>query len=336
MLHEFNYTGDGGVVSADLLLVGDRLYGMTTQGGVNDKGTIFTIKAEGTGFATLHEFDEITDGAFPMSILTLHNSRLYGTTWLGGTNGNGTIFSCNTDGSDFTVIHHFNDADNEGAMPYAGLTVVEDRFYGVTQGGGELNGGVIYSIKPDGSEFTILHDFNVAADGLRSISTLVHDNGYLYGTCPLGGNEGKGVVYYYDLENRPVPTPTPTPMPTGTPKLRVIVSSENPRPGDQFTIDLAVDPVAGAVDAYGGMVMPDGQFYSFKLGQPDKLIKGVKPLALKVKGLRSAYSTRLFSTTVPNTSATFQIIVALVPEGVKPSIANAIPGYIDQKMVKVQ
>jgi len=338
LLHEFNGT-DGELASADLLLVGDILYGMTTQGGANNKGTIFNIKTDGTGFVTLHEFSQDTDGAFPMSILALYNNQLYGTTWLGGTNGNGTIFSCNTDGSAFTVIHHFDDSENKGAMPYAGLTVVGDRFYGVTQGGGELNGGVIYSIKPDGSEFTILHDFNAAADGLRSISTLVHDNGYLYGTCPLGGNEGKGVVYHYDLQNRPTPvppTPTPTSTPVPTPGLRLILSSENPKPGDTFTVDLELQSVSGAFDSYGGISMPWGAFESFKLGQPTKLVKGVKPLISKVKGLRTTYSTRLFSGTVPNAPGRYQITVGLVPQGVQPNIANAIPKYIDQKTVTVQ
>ncbi|MCX6356838.1 MAG: hypothetical protein NT045_03015, partial [Candidatus Aureabacteria bacterium] len=115
------------------------------------------------------------------------------------------------------------------------------------------------------------------------------------------GNTGyqNAFVTKLGIEQGPTPTTTPTPTPTPTPsKLYVIVSSQTPRPGDTFTVNVELQPVAGAFDAYGGIVMPNGQFYSFRPG--GGLRKGLRALASKVKGLRSAYSARLFTGTVPN------------------------------------
>ncbi len=149
------------------------------------------------------------------------------------------------------------------------------------------------------------------------------------------GNTGNQNAFVTKLGIKQGPTPTPTPTPTLTPsKLNVIVSSQTPRPGDTFTVGVELQPVAGAFDAYGGIAMPNGQFYSFRPG--GGLQKGLRALASKVKGLRSAYSARLFTGTVPNAAGTYLITVGLVPEGVEPSVANAIPEYIDQKMVTVQ
>ena len=57
LLHEFAGTpADGGWPKAALVVSGSTLYGMTYQGGDSDKGTIFKIQSDGSGFSLLHEF----------------------------------------------------------------------------------------------------------------------------------------------------------------------------------------------------------------------------------------------------------------------------------------
>jgi uncharacterized repeat protein (TIGR03803 family) len=326
LLHEFD-GADGLGVTGGLLLNGNTLYGMTFTGDPNTDGTIFSVGTDGSGFATIHNFSSDTDGSNPCGTLTLYNGRLYGTALYGGTNGDGTIFSVNPGGTGFEVIHNFNDP--EGSQPYEGVTIVDGILYGVTASGGSINGGVLYSLKPDGAEYTVLHDVTNVDQGFWSDAKLVYSDGYLYGTSSHGGVGGRGVIFSYDLQGGPTPTPTPTPS-----DLRLILSSQTPRPGDTFTVDVALDPVAGAFDAYAGIAMPDGTFYSFTQG--GGLRKGVSSLASKVKGLRGTYTARLFTGTVPNAQGTYLITAGLVPEGVKPSIANAIPEYLDQKMATVQ
>jgi uncharacterized repeat protein (TIGR03803 family) len=92
LLHEFSgsdgaYPGSGG-----LTLEGSTLYGTTAEGGSNDRGTVFQINTDGTGFTLLHEFSG-SDGAWPHGSLTLDGATLYGMTLYGGSFGSGTVFS---------------------------------------------------------------------------------------------------------------------------------------------------------------------------------------------------------------------------------------------------
>lgn len=67
-------------------------------------------------FTTLHHFTGTgtgpfgapvisADGAYPYDSLVLVGNTLYGTAFSGGTNGTGTLFAINTDGSGFTNLH---------------------------------------------------------------------------------------------------------------------------------------------------------------------------------------------------------------------------------------
>src|SRR5579859_4737292 len=49
-----------------------------------------------------------TDGAVPYCALVLSSNVLYGTTFEGGANGQGVIFSVHTDGTHFTNMHSFS------------------------------------------------------------------------------------------------------------------------------------------------------------------------------------------------------------------------------------
>jgi uncharacterized repeat protein (TIGR03803 family) len=59
-------------------------------------------------FRTLYSFTNGTDGESPEAGLVLSGTKLYGTAPGGGATGNGTVFSINTDGSDFRVLYAFS------------------------------------------------------------------------------------------------------------------------------------------------------------------------------------------------------------------------------------
>jgi uncharacterized repeat protein (TIGR03803 family) len=77
----------------------NNIYGTTKAGGTNGAGTIYEVVAPASGKGTYQEhvvfnFDG-EDGAEPKSGLILESGYLYGATYGGGANGEGTVFEAN-------------------------------------------------------------------------------------------------------------------------------------------------------------------------------------------------------------------------------------------------
>jgi uncharacterized repeat protein (TIGR03803 family) len=189
-LFSFAYT-NGGTPLAGLVLSGNTLFGTTADGGAYGAGTIFAINIDGTGFTTLYNFN-YTNGANPVADLLLLGNTLYGTTVFGGgSNGLGTVFAVNTNGTGFTNLIIFTGAN--GANPQAGLAVVSNVLCGTTVNGGNYNAGTAFLIGTNGANFNTLYNFGLAyTDGQHPYSRLVvSSNGAssysLYGTTQIGG-----------------------------------------------------------------------------------------------------------------------------------------------------
>ena len=196
-LHEFGATGDGRTPQASLILVDSTLYGTATVGGSNNFGTVFAINTDGSGYTNLHQFGSTGDGQTPEAALTLVGSMLYGTTYGGGTNGKGTVFAMNTDGSGYTNLYLFGSTvANDGQNPWAPLTAIGSRLYGTTYNGGAFGKGIVFAMNTDGSDYAILYPLGHSADGQnpRAPLTLVGTNA-LYGTTFYGGSIGAGTVF---------------------------------------------------------------------------------------------------------------------------------------------
>jgi uncharacterized repeat protein (TIGR03803 family) len=145
-----------------------------------------------------------TNGAFPYCGLVLSSNVLYGTSSAGGTNGQGVIFSVNTDGSHFTDLHTFGalssvyTGDNtDGAKPYDTLLLYSNQLYGTASIGGTSGFGTIFRINTDGTLFTNLHNFTDGSGGPRG--GLIVSNNVLYGTT-LSGGTGDGSVFRIDTD----------------------------------------------------------------------------------------------------------------------------------------
>ena len=166
------------------------LYGMTSAGGhrTADAGTIFKVKADGTGHVVLHRFDRDT-GTRPMgSLVQGADGALYGQTYSGGFLGYGTIFKINLDGTGFEIIHHFNGDD--GSLVEGSLIQGSD---GMLYGTARIpNGGVIFKLRTDGRDYQVIRRFN-EAPGVPLGTLLQGTNGALYGF--LGGNLGDGAIF---------------------------------------------------------------------------------------------------------------------------------------------
>ena len=84
------------------------LYAITAHGGIADYGTVLKLNKDGSGFVVLHEFrGSESDGYWPIGLLQARDGMLYGSTTHGGTNGGGTIFQLNSDGTAYAVVRSF-------------------------------------------------------------------------------------------------------------------------------------------------------------------------------------------------------------------------------------
>ena len=112
----------------------------------------------------------------------------------GGTNNFGVIFKIKPDGSGYSKLLDFAGATN-GNNPSGSLISDGTFLYGMTYGGGINDWGVIFKIKPDGTAYSRLLDFDFANNGGSPIGSLISDGTFLYGMTSRGGVNACGVVY---------------------------------------------------------------------------------------------------------------------------------------------
>lgn len=147
-------------------------------------------------FTTLFNFD-YTNGAGPTGNLVQGtDGNLYGTTDVGGSNRDGTVFKITPAGT-LTTLHNFDGTD--GSVIFAGLALGTDgNFYGTAEFGGTSTAcgpgcGTVFKITPGGI-FNTLHDFD-ATDGNYPGPLIQGGDGNFYGMTGGGGANGTGTVF---------------------------------------------------------------------------------------------------------------------------------------------
>ena len=189
------------------------IYGVTSAGGANGRGTVYRVFSDGTGFQVLHTFSATTqnsstklpenaDGAVPLSgLIDGGDGIVYGTTSSGAT-GRGNVYAIKADGSVFDdgntikVLYEFNGKD--GSTPIGELLLGADgKLYGTTSSGGVDSAddattfGTIFSINRDGTGFARLHSFDSSTVGYSPNTKLVEiATGDLIGVVSAGGKCG--------------------------------------------------------------------------------------------------------------------------------------------------
>jgi uncharacterized repeat protein (TIGR03803 family) len=156
----------------------------------------------------IHTFTAIQKGARPRAALTTDSTgTLYGTTYTGAPDGNGTVFllSPPADGSKKwvqTVLHRFSKNVKDGIYPDSSVILdAQGNLYGTTSEGGINDAGVVFElVKPanagDKWDEIVLHRFTGGSDGGTPHGTLVFGaDGDLYGTAGYGGKSGAGLVF---------------------------------------------------------------------------------------------------------------------------------------------
>lgn len=175
------------------------LWGMAPSGGANDKGIIFHVNTDGSGFQVVFHFDAISGWGPEGGLCLAPNGKFYGTTLNGGEGAPnaGTLFSFDPAGAGFHKIRDFNISN--GGYNWGSLIVGSDGLlYGASYGG-SAGGGSIYRVDPATDAYEELYALTQATDGGAINSALLQAaDGLFYGTASMGGANNAGTIFKYD------------------------------------------------------------------------------------------------------------------------------------------
>lgn len=125
--------------------------------------------------------------------------KLNCTNYYGGFDSQGTLYSINSDGSDFEVMHTFE----QGAysLKYTSLVNYTDgKLYGVSSSGGGSLKGTIFRFDPSTNKTETLYHFkSTGNDGqLPEARLCLAPNGKFYGVTYVGGTNFDGTIFSFD------------------------------------------------------------------------------------------------------------------------------------------
>jgi uncharacterized repeat protein (TIGR03803 family) len=151
VLYRFSGDPDTGGINpvAGVIYLGGNLYGTTNTGGaVASGGVVFKVDVATGRETVLHSFGGSGDASNPgFGALVYLSGLLYGTTYLGGTQGKGAIYSIDLKTGSEQVVYSFT-GGADGSTPYTGLVEYQGSLYGTTSSGGAAGYGTIYSLAP--------------------------------------------------------------------------------------------------------------------------------------------------------------------------------------------
>jgi uncharacterized repeat protein (TIGR03803 family) len=206
---------------------GGVLYGTTWQGGTSAAcnpepgcGTVFALTPPASAGekwteTILHSFTgPPNDGSYPYAgVVVGSNGVVYGTTYDGGANNTGTVYSLtppSSPGGEWTeaVLYSFSYPGGiEGSDSFGGVVIGSGGvLYGATGSGGANSAcfdgcGTVYSLTPPASPGgawaeSVLYSFAGGTDGWNPQASLaIGSGGVLYGSTLGGGNPYGGTIF---------------------------------------------------------------------------------------------------------------------------------------------
>lgn len=202
---DFTGTANGSYPYTTLMITSTgRVFGATSQGGTNNNGTLYEYNPSTNVLTKRRDFSS-ADGRFPLApLVEADNGRLYGLAGSGGTNGQGTLFEFNLSTNTFTKKIDF--AGTNGNTPYPGFVkAANGKLYGMTNGGGVSNVGVVFEYDVASNTLTKKLDFFLDPATGKGLNGMVptsnftlSSTGLLYGTTSQGGSTGAGVIFEYN------------------------------------------------------------------------------------------------------------------------------------------
>ena len=213
VLFAFPANGRGGsepAVGDPVFDAAGNMYDSTNHGGTDNDGVVFEL-TPGAGMWTETVLASFTgpNGQFPGhyadgGVILDSSGNLYGTTFNGGTSGEGVAYQLvKSSGFMEMELHNFT-AGADGTNPDSGLVFdAAGNLYGTTSEGGSGGGGTIFELSPPGTWTTLTTIYSFSGSGgcandtgpgpLESLT--IDSAGNLYGTTCADGAHHRGNVF---------------------------------------------------------------------------------------------------------------------------------------------
>lgn len=97
----------------------------------------------------------------------------------------------------YSILHWFGTNSLDGVNGYGPLALDTNGWlYGCTFGGAISNAGVVFKLRTNGADYTVLRRLTPATDGSTPLGGIaLLSDGRLYGTCSIGGSNNSGTVF---------------------------------------------------------------------------------------------------------------------------------------------
>ena len=183
----------GSVPSELIKAIDGKFYGVTADGGSNGNGVIYSFDPGSAGFNRLFDFDG-TNGSNPNSAMTLaSNGIAYGTTFYGGANDYGVIFSYDPSSNSYKKLFDFNGSN--GKHPAGTLVQTNGKLYGLAYDDINFH-TLIFSLDITSLTYVVEYEF-INILGTQAMGSLIKaKDGKIYGA--FSGAFDNGIIFSYD------------------------------------------------------------------------------------------------------------------------------------------
>lgn len=198
VLHHFDgaNVNDGATPWGTLAESGGVLYGTTYNGGITNRGVVFSINPDGSDYVNLHRFlGGAGDGKHPKAGVLVDGGKLYGTASEGGAHNAGVVFSMALNGSGYTNLCEFTGRSGNGMNPSAGPIRKGSYLFGTLHGVGTTAGSA-FCVHTNGGTVNFMWYFSgTTADGADPFGALIEHDSKVYGVTRYGGSNSAGTIY---------------------------------------------------------------------------------------------------------------------------------------------
>jgi uncharacterized repeat protein (TIGR03803 family) len=167
-----------------------QLWGVTTTGGDNNQGTIFSFDPHSGEFRKHLDYQHEIEWVYLSGNLVRTPTGLTGVSAIDATGG-GEVFTLKPDGS-LEILESYGPHDGSVMLGSDNFIYLVDDWINVFQGG-------IYKMHSGGDDVfapdRIIYSFESDQHGLNPKSQLIQSGKFLFGNAPYGGVAGKGTIF---------------------------------------------------------------------------------------------------------------------------------------------